>query len=144
MSSQASLVEPFILGASSGASFGAAFAIIFPALFLPIQISAFIFALIAVLSSYMLARQKGEINTVGLVLSGVITGSIFSALVSIMKYLSEDTQLREITFWMMGGLYHASWSDIYINAILILISPKLAPLDAPSIKGSTSGFLKQP
>ena len=43
------LVEPFILGASSGASFGAAFAIIFPALFLPIQISAFIFALIAVL-----------------------------------------------------------------------------------------------
>ena len=23
-------------------------------------------------------------------------------------------------------------------------APKLAPLDAPSIKGSTSGFLKQP
>lgn len=115
------LVEPFILGASSGASFGAALAIVFPALFLPVQVSAFIFALFAVLSSYMLARQKGEINTVGLVLSGVIIGSIFSALVSIMKYLSEDTQLREITFWMMGGLYHASWNDIYVNAFVILL-----------------------
>ncbi len=115
------LVEPFILGASSGASFGASLAIIFPALFISIQISAFVFALTAVISSYILARHKGEINTVGLVLSGVIIGSVFSALVSIMKYLSVDTQLREITFWMMGGLYHASWSDIYINAAVIII-----------------------
>ncbi len=115
------LVEPFILGASSGASFGAALAIVFPSLFLPIQISAFIFAMVAVISSYFLARYKGEINTVGLVLSGVIIGSLFSALVSVMKYLSLDTQLREITFWMMGGLYHAGWSDIYINAFVILV-----------------------
>ncbi len=114
------LVEPFILGASSGASFGASAAIVFPMLFVSIQISAFVFALAAVTASYFLARQKGEINTVGLVLSGVIIGSVFSALVSIMKYLSEDTQLREITFWMMGGLYHAAWDDIYINAFIII------------------------
>lgn len=114
------LVEPFILGASSGASFGAALAIVFPALFLPTQISAFLFALLAVVIAYTLARQKSEINTVRLVLSGVIIGSVFSALVSIIKYLSEDTQLREITFWMMGGLYHAGWSDISINTIVIL------------------------
>lgn len=115
------LVEPFILGASSGASFGASLAIVLPSLFLPIQISAFLFALLAVAIAYILARQKGEINTVGLVLSGVIIGSVFSALVSIVKYLSEDTQLREITFWMMGGLYHASWDDISINTIVILL-----------------------
>lgn len=114
------LVEPFILGASSGASFGAALAIVFPALFLPIHISAFIFALFAVTAAYMLSRHKGEINSVGLVLSGVIIGSVFSALVSVMKYMSEDTQLREITFWMMGGLYHAAWNDIYINSIVII------------------------
>ena len=42
------LVEPFILGASSGASFGASLAIVLPSLFLPIQISAFLFALLAV------------------------------------------------------------------------------------------------
>lgn len=115
------LVEPFILGASSGASFGASFAIIFPTLFLPLQVSAFIFALIAVVTSYTLARQKGTLHTTTLVLSGVIIGSIFSALVSIIKYLSEDTQLREIVFWMLGGLYHASWEDIPINTLVILI-----------------------
>ena len=71
------LVEPFILGASSGASFGASLAIVLPSLFLPIQISAFLFALLAVAIAYILARQKGEINTVGLVLSGVIIGSVY-------------------------------------------------------------------
>ena len=115
------LVEPFILGASSGASFGAALAIVFPTIFLPISFSAFFFALLAVTTAYFLARRKGQINTVGLVLSGVIIGSIFSALVAILKYLAADTQLREITFWMMGGLYHAAWSDIYLNAVIIII-----------------------
>lgn len=115
------LVEPFILGASSGASFGAALAIVYPTIFLPISFSAFLFSLLAVVSAYLLARKRGQINTVGLVLSGVIIGSIFSALVAILKYLAADTQLREITFWMMGGLYHASWSDIYLNAIVVFI-----------------------
>ena len=61
--------------------------------------------------------MKEVTNSVALVLSGVIVGAIFSSLVGIMKYLSEDAQLREITFWMMGGLYHASWSDIVVNAL---------------------------
>ena len=114
------LVEPFILGVSSGASFGASLAILLPFLFLPMQFSAFIFSLIAVFLAYFLAYRKGESESVSLVLSGVIIGSIFSALVSIMKYISEDSQLREITFWMMGGLYHAGWSDIWINFWVIL------------------------
>lgn len=49
---------------------------------------------------------------VGLILSGVIVSSIFSACVSIVKYVSEDAQLREITFWMMGGLYYSKWQSL--------------------------------
>ncbi|MEE3776351.1 iron ABC transporter permease [Campylobacter sp. CX2-4080-23] len=110
------LVEPFILGASAGASFGASLAILLPAIFISLQISAFAFGLLAVFLAYILAFQKGVTNSVALVLSGVIVGSIFNSLVGIMKYLSEDSQLREITFWMMGGLYQASWYDIAVNA----------------------------
>lgn len=115
------LVEPFILGVSSGAAFGAALGILFPQVFITIQISAFIFSMLAVTLSYFLAKNRNKVAGISLVLSGVIVGSIFSALVSILKYMSEDTQLREITFWMMGGLYYSTWSDIPVNLVIICI-----------------------
>ncbi len=109
------LVEPYILGVSSGAACGAALAIVFPHLFPQGQITAFLFALAAVFISYSLARSRGHIPPVALVLSGIIVGALFSAVVGIMKYLAADAQLREITFWMMGGLYYATWSDAVLN-----------------------------
>lgn len=114
------LVEPYLLGVSSGAAWGASLAIVFPHLFPQGQISAFGFALLAVVISYSLARRKGETPPLALILSGVIVGSIFSALVSILKYLAADTELREITFWMMGGFYYATWDDVLINAMTVL------------------------
>jgi iron complex transport system permease protein len=114
------LVEPFILGVSSGAACGAALAIVFPDLFPPSQLTAFFFALAAVFLSYSLARNRGLISPVALVLSGIIVGSLFSAVVGIMKYLAADTQLREITFWMMGGLYYATWGDALLNLSFIM------------------------
>ena len=62
--------------------------------------------------SYTLAKNGGIVPVVGLILSGVIVSSIFSACVSIVKYVSEDAQLREITFWMMGGLYYSKWQSL--------------------------------
>lgn len=114
------LVEPFILGVSSGAGFGASLAIILNIIFLPMQILAFIFAFLAVSIAYFLARKNARTNTVALVLSGIIIGAIFQAGISILKYLSEDAQLREITFWLLGGLYNASWGDVAINTSIIL------------------------
>lgn len=114
------LVEPYLLGVSSGAAWGAALAIVFPAIFPQGQISAFLFALLAVLLSYSMARRNGETPPVALILSGVIVGAFFSALVSIMKYLAADAELRDITFWMMGGFYFATWEDTLINACAIL------------------------
>ena len=106
------LVEPFILGASSGAALGAALAILFSAIFFNIALSAFAFSFFAVFLSYTLAKNGGIVPVVGLILSGVIVSSIFSACVSIVKYVSEDAQLREITFWMMGGLYYSKWQSL--------------------------------
>ena len=106
------LVEPFILGASSGAALGAALAILFSGIFFNIALSAFAFSFFAVFLSYTLAKNGGIVPVVGLILSGVIVSSIFSACVSIVKYVSEDAQLREITFWIMGGLYYSKWQSL--------------------------------
>jgi len=115
------LVEPYILGVSSGAAFGAALGIIYPQFFLSIQVSAFIFGSIAVFGAYTLARVKGETPIVTLILAGVIIGSIFGAMVSILKYISDDTALREIVFWLMGGFYYATWDDVKIITPVVIL-----------------------
>ena len=108
------LVEPYILGVSSGAAFGAALGIVFPAFFFSLQITAFAFGSVAVVIAYMLARVRGETPIVTLILAGVIIGSIFMALVSLMQYIADTTTLREIVFWLMGGFYYANWNDVFI------------------------------
>ncbi len=115
------LVDPYILGVESGAAFGAALAIILPAFFLSQQISAFIFGALAVFGAYMLSRVRGETPTIMLILSGVIIGSVFAAFVSILKYIATDSALREIVFWMMGGFYYGSWSDVALILPIVLI-----------------------
>lgn len=114
------LVEPYILGVSSGAAFGASMAIVFPAVFFSLPISAFIFSALTVLITISLGYVRGQIQTISLILAGVVIGSFFSSLVSILKYISNDAALREIIFWLLGGFYHSSWREIYLLAPIIL------------------------
>ncbi|WP_157237932.1 FecCD family ABC transporter permease [Desulfobacter curvatus] len=108
------LVEPYVLGASSGAAFGAALGIVFPAFFLSVQIMAFVFSALAVAIAYTMARTGPDTPIITLVLSGIITGSVFASLVGLLKYLAQDTALREIVFWLMGGFYYAGWQEVRI------------------------------
>lgn len=115
------LVDPYILGVSSGAAFGAALGFVFTNIVLSTQILAFAFGTIAVFGSYTIARTRGETPVISLILAGVIIGSIFSALVSIMKYIASSTALREIVFWLMGGFYYANWDDVLkVSPFLVL------------------------
>ena len=114
------LVEPFILGVSAGAAFGAALGIVFPSIFHSVQISAFIGAFVAVSLSYSISRTRGRSPVIALVISGVVIASFFSALVSLLKYVAPDAKLREITFWVMGGFYYATWNDILLAAPVAL------------------------
>ncbi len=116
------LVEPYILGVSSGAAFGAALAIVYPHTFGNVQIMAFFCALCAVGLAHLLAMKNNERSPITLVLAGIIIGALFTAFVGMLKYVAPDTALRELTFWTMGGFYHASWKDVLINGIVIVPS----------------------
>jgi iron complex transport system permease protein len=116
------LVEPYILGVSSGAAFGAAIGIVYPWFALSSQVSAFVFAVGAVTVVYALARVRGETPVVTMILGGVIVGSVFSAGVSILKYLASDAALREIVFWLMGGFYYATWRDVAVTAPVVVLA----------------------
>ncbi len=119
------LVSPFTLGLSSAASFGAALAIVFGSsllAFIPksyenytIILAAFLLGWLSVLLIHIISKMKGS-SSATLILSGVVIGYIFTAGVMILKYLTNDEKLREITLWLMGGMWGANWNAIMIVA----------------------------
>lgn len=110
------LVDSGILGVSSGAGFGAALAIVLFSSTSSIYISAFIFSIVAVLISVSVGRIKDQSSTILLVLGGVIVSSIFSSMISLLKYVADPyNELPSIVFWMMGSLANASYKEIMIS-----------------------------
>lgn len=104
------LVEPYVLGVSSGAAFGAAACIVFSWTVISKSLAAFLFAVAAMVLAYGLAYTKENMPVVRLILSGMIVSSIFTALLNFLKVMASDSKLREITFWTMGGFYTSEWT----------------------------------
>ncbi len=115
------LVDPFILGISSGAAFGCALTIGF-APFIPLQAAAFLGGGLAVLVACLVARTgDGGMSRLSLVLSGVIVSAFFSAMVSLIKFFVEPMKLQSIVFWLMGSFSLAEWSQARSAGIGILL-----------------------
>ncbi|WP_019229367.1 iron ABC transporter permease [Sedimentibacter sp. B4] len=112
------LVNSGMLGVSSGSGFGAALAILLFARSSPfVYIFALMFGGIAVFLSYTIGRIYNTTPTIMLVLGGTVVSSIFSALISLVKYMADPlNELPAITFWLMGSFASASAQDILIGA----------------------------
>ena len=117
------LVEPGFLGVSQGAGFGAALAIIkISNAPLVIEVFAAFFALLGLALSYFLARNLRYGGWVlRLVLAGIAVSALFSSGVGLLKYIADPLkQLPEITFWLLGGLWSVTWSELlYIVPVVI-------------------------
>lgn len=124
------MVSPDILGAATGASFGAALAIFMGGNAFVIQVSAFMCGLAAVMAAYFtssLLEERSRGAALTLVLTGMVVAALFSAFISIIKFVGDpyDT-LPTITFWLMGGLTYVTKSDILI--MLIPFAAGIIPL----------------
>ena len=99
------LVSPGLLGVLAGASFGTAVGMILASHWWVVQLGAFTFGLVAVLAAVALsALNRGE-RLLMLILGGIISGALFTALLSVVKYLADPyEQLPAIVYWLMGGL----------------------------------------
>ncbi|HBI27296.1 MAG TPA: ABC transporter permease, partial [Peptococcaceae bacterium] len=107
------MAAPDILGASAGAAFGAALAIYNYGSNLMLTISAFFFSLLTVSLVYLISRRVKGNRILGLILSGIIVGSLFSAATSFIKLVADpNEQLPAITYWLMGSLAGAKIGDI--------------------------------
>mgnify|MGYP000039713421 CR=1 FL=1 len=100
------LVAPDILGVSSGAALGALLGIWFSLDPWSVHLLAFAGGLGAVALVYALAaayRQHDPLLL--LVLAGVVLGSLFAALIALIKVLADPfNQLPGMTYWLLGSL----------------------------------------
>lgn len=107
------LVSPDILGVSYGAGFGAALAILLTNGGAYLQASAVFFGMVAVGSAYLMARLFKGTPVLVLVLSGIIVGAFFQALLSSLKYIADPyDKLPSIIFWLMGSLSRVGAGDL--------------------------------
>lgn len=121
------LVSPGVLGVLSGAAFGAALGMLAFEHWALTQLSAFVFGAAAVGLALWLSRQGGISSLTLLVLGGMISGALFSAFLSIVKYAADPyNTLPAIVYWLMGTLalvdaQTLSWSaPLMVCGILML------------------------
>ncbi|WP_321333425.1 iron ABC transporter permease [uncultured Bacteroides sp.] len=123
------MVSPDILGVSSGAGFGASLAILFSFGLAGIQGMAFVTGIVSVCIALSVSKimSKAHDRILMLVLSGMIVGSMFSALISLIKYIADsEYKLPDITFWLMGSLAEVTLKEL--KAVFPFIALALIPL----------------
>lgn len=115
------LATPDTLGVASGASFGAVLGILLGFDLLGMQMVSFVMGAVAVALTWLGGSGKGR-GLSSVVLSGIMMGSLFNALVSLVKYVADsETQLPAITYWLMGGLSGAGYRNLIFGAPPILL-----------------------
>ncbi|MBS7525385.1 iron ABC transporter permease [Fusibacter paucivorans] len=111
------LADPYLLGISSGASLGATVAILLGVgTFFGenyVGIVAFIGAFSASILVLTIANTGSRANPVKLLLSGLAVNAVFSSFSSFIVYVANDKDgIQDITFWLMGSLGGAKWSNV--------------------------------
>jgi len=106
------LADPYVLGISSGAAVGSILALIlenqlsispaFAGLLTPL--GAFLGAAITIAAVYLLGRRDGQLDSVTLLLGGIITASFLSAIIMLLMSTLSSGNLRGASYWMMGSL----------------------------------------
>lgn len=128
------LADPGLIGVTGGASLGAVAVIVLggalagslPVMLRPwlLPASAFVGAAIVISFVFALARRGAETSVATLILAGVAVNAIAAAAIGAMAYVSDDSQLRDLTFWTMGALGGAGWP-------LVLVAAGLAAATVP-------------
>lgn len=119
------MADPYVIGVSAGAAFGATIGLLFVggSGVAGISVTA-LFALCGALATtflvYNIARIRGKIQVVTLLLAGIALSAMLSAMTSfIMIFRVHD--MAKVIFWVMGGLTAASWAKFNILAPVVII-----------------------
>lgn len=117
------MASPDILGVSAGASVGASISIYFGLGFVFTSLFAFVGGIAAVILTMATSKifsVKSQ-RSVSLILAGIVIGGLMNSITGLFKYLANDSQLSSITFWLLGGFYNTSYSQLIIACPVIFL-----------------------
>ncbi len=131
------LADPGLIGVSTGAALAAAAWIVLggslagvlgvaftatagPTLgFLFLPLAAFLGGLVSTFLVYRIASRAGQTDVATLLLAGVAMNAISGAGVGLLIFLSDDQQLRDLNFWLLGSLGGVTWTKVVTVAPFI-------------------------
>lgn len=115
------LASPDILGTAFGCAFGAAVGILLSGNLIFIQFFSLISGILSTLAVFYIAKKDEHIDILSLVISGIVVGSFFSALLGLAKYFADpDNKLPAITFWLMGSFSDVGYKDVAIGLACLI------------------------
>ncbi|MAS42019.1 MAG: hypothetical protein CML46_03185 [Rhodobacteraceae bacterium] len=120
------LADPGLIGVTGGAAAAAVSMIVLgggvmaalPGFLVPWALPLAAFAGAAAVTAFVFAaaRRGGATSVATLILAGVAVNAIAFAVIGALSFVSDDQQLRELTFWNLGGLGGAAPGPIGVAA----------------------------
>jgi len=121
------LADPGLIGVSSGAGLGAVSVIVLgnwlPFLNGPLALplAAALGGLLATIIVYRLGQSAGATDVATLLLAGIAINAIAGAGTGLLTYFSNDSELRSLTFWLMGSVAGSGWQQLLLAAPFMLV-----------------------
>ena len=143
------LADAGLIGISSGASLAAIAVIVFSlGVFKSIQNVAGLYALsivtfagafITTIIVYRIAQVNGKIVVSTMLLSGIAISALAGAATGITILYANDVQLRSITFWTMGSLGGANWTNVSVLFPFAILPVVVLPVLSKSLNAFVLG-----
>ena len=120
------LADPGLIGIASGAALAVALMIVIigplPGILglYGLSLAAFMGGLLTSIVIFRFAGLTGASSVTYILLAGIAINALASAGTGFLAYLSDDQELRSLTFWTMGSLGGALWPGVLICASLVI------------------------
>ena len=121
------LAEPGLIGVSSSAAFGAVLVIVLGSSLWgqvaswQMSVAGMIGAIVTTAIIYRLATKWGRTDVAMMLLAGVAINAIAGAGTQLLISLSDDAQLRNVMFWMMGSFANSETLNLWILLAVVFV-----------------------
>lgn len=132
------LADPGLIGVSMGAALAAAVTIVLSGSYLAglaeqlgpylLPAAAFAGGLVSTVVVYAIASREGSTDIPTMLLAGVAINAVAGAGIGMLIFVSDDQQLRDLQFWLLGSLGGVTWSKLIPAVPLLLLGLVALPL----------------
>jgi len=124
------LADPGLIGVSSGAALGAAISIVLGSELIPnnflklyfLPFCAIMGSVFVIIILSVITKGFKNSNITYIILAGIAINSLAGVGIGVLTYLSDDAELRGLTFWTMGSFEGMDWSLIIPSCLIIIVT----------------------